>query len=101
MVSSHMECHGAGSAPVWRGEGLPFWIPDRAHCLDDLVPRKTPRSDVSQAGLLSPVSFEQLAHAFHKVLASEQKHGFDLILPAGFPLAERRGRFELASILSR
>ena len=50
-----------------------------------------PGFNVSQAGLLSAVYFEQLAHAFHKVLASEQKHGFDLILPVGFPLAERRG----------
>jgi hypothetical protein len=35
----------------------------------------------SQSGLLSPVSLEQLARAFHKVLASHQQHGFDLILP--------------------
>jgi hypothetical protein len=53
--------HGTRSVPVCRGECLPFLIPDRAHGLGDLLPRKTPRSDVSQAGLLSPVSFEQLA----------------------------------------
>jgi hypothetical protein len=60
-----------------------------------------PGFNVSQAGLLSAVYFEQLAHAFHKVLASHQKHGFDVILPVGFPLSEPCGLFELASILSR
>src|SRR5260221_1782921 len=101
MLSSYIERHGMRSVPVCRGECLPFLIPDRAHGLGDLLPRKPPRPDVSQAGLLSPVSFEQLAHTFHKVLASQQKHGFDLILPVGFPLAEPCGLFELASILSR
>src|SRR5438132_3381953 len=101
MVPSHMECHRTRSVAMRPRKYLPALTPDRADGLCDLLPRKMPRSHLSQAGLLAPVSFEQLAHAFHKVLASQQKHGFDLILPVGFPLSEPCSLLEPASIPSR
>src|SRR5438128_1558531 len=101
MVPSYMECYGTRSAAVCGAKCLPLLIPNRAYRLYDLLPRKMPSFNVSQASLLAPVSSEQLAHAFHKVLASQQKHGFDLFLPVGFPLSEPCGLLEPASILCR
>jgi hypothetical protein len=43
-----------------------------------LRPGKTARSDVSQAGLLAPVAFEQLAHAFDELRLPTKSMAFTL-----------------------
>jgi hypothetical protein len=63
MVPTHVKRHRTRSVAVCRGKCVPLLIPDRADRIGDLLPRKTAGSKVSQSGLLSSISLEQLAHA--------------------------------------